>query len=674
MDKTIKSLSLICLFYFLFAISAKSQPYNYHWAYDYGSIDSDIGTSQAVDAAGNIYTTGIFSGTNVDFDPGPNSTYLSSAGGYDVYFAKYKNDGSLIWAKSFGGPNDDGYYFPSIIINYAGDILLYGVFNGNNIDFDPGSAFAPLSSLTGSDAYIAKYDSDGNYIMAFSIDAGATEVGIGIKADHSGNIYLTGYFIGTVDFDPGAGNTLLSSYNASTQAIFFAKYTSTGDLIWAKNINPNIYQYNTANAISLDNHDNLYIGGYFGGNNVDFDPGAGVANLSSNSSLYDFFFAKYDKDGNYLWAHHLGYTSMDNNLYGLTTDISGNLYIGGYFWGTIDFDPGPGVDNIVSNGLADAYFAKFDTDGNYIFCKNFGGNSYDAVIGIALDQQNNIYVTGGVSGPGAIDFDPGSSVHAIDNPAGNTSFDVCIAKYDNNGNYIWATVFGNNQWDQGKNIIADQYQNIYVTGEISDGGPIDLDPGTGQKLVTSFGGNDIFILKYSPCPITEIISSTPATAIDQGSSTQLYISASGSIQNYQWKFNNTILTNSENIRGTNSSTLFLDSVQVEQSGIYTCEIFDSCGTTNVAIVNISVNPVVKVFEIITPNGDNKNESLYIQSINYYPDNEVVVYNRWGNIVYSKNGYKNEEWNGSELPDGSYFYVVKVNQLGRTFKGGLFISK
>ncbi|MBN4066110.1 SBBP repeat-containing protein, partial [Candidatus Amoebophilus asiaticus] len=158
-----------------------------------------------------------------------------------------------------------------------------------------------------------------------------SDYGNSIAVDGSGNIYITGNFQGTTDFDPGTGTANLTS--AGLWDIFFAKYDSGGNYVWAKGIGG--LGWDNGLGLALDDTGNVYITGYFQ-DTADFDPGAGTVYLTSAGGE-DIILAKYDTDGNYVWAKGIGSTNDDFG-YGIALDVSGNVYITGYFQDTTDFD------------------------------------------------------------------------------------------------------------------------------------------------------------------------------------------------------------------------------------------------------------------------------------------------------------------------------------------------
>jgi len=385
-----------------------------------------------------------------------------------------------VWAKNVGstGGQESGQ---SIVADGKGNIFITGYFSGT-VDFDPGVGTSNLTSVGSIDVYFAKYDTNGNLIWAKSLGGTNQDLGASLAVDASGNVYITGYFSGTVDFDPGAGTSNLTS--AGLDDVFFAKYNSNGDLLWAKNIGGSSFDY--GEAIILDNSGNIYLTGFFQ-NTVDFDPGAGTFNLTSRGGE-DIFFAKYDSNGDLVWAKNVGGTDSDR-AFSIALDGSGNIYITGRFQGTVDFDPGAGISNLTSIGILDAYFAKYDNDGNLVWAKSIGGNSGDQGRSIVVDNSGNVYLTGSFNN--TVDFDPGAGTTNLTSEGAS---DVFFAKYDTNGSLTWAQSIGGTDFDQGNSIAVDVSGNVYLTGFFKN--TVDFDPGSDITNLTSEGGNDVFFAKY----------------------------------------------------------------------------------------------------------------------------------------------------------------------------------
>ncbi|HRF19894.1 MAG TPA: SBBP repeat-containing protein, partial [Chitinophagaceae bacterium] len=181
-----------------------------------------------VDGSGNVCVTGVFQGT-VDFDPGAGTVSLTSAGSYDVLFAKYDADGNYVYAKALGGTGSD--FGNGIAVDGSGNVYVTGYFSGT-ADFDPGAGTANIISAGTQDIFFAKYDASGNYVYAKALGGTGGDYSNDIALDGSGNVYVTGYFNGTGDFDPGAGTANLTS--AGNNDLFFAKYDASGNYVYAK--------------------------------------------------------------------------------------------------------------------------------------------------------------------------------------------------------------------------------------------------------------------------------------------------------------------------------------------------------------------------------------------------------------------------------------------------------
>lgn len=246
--------------------------------------------SSKIDDFGNIYTIGTFSST-VDFEYGVGVTELSSNGEDDIYIQKQDVNGNLLWVKKIGGEGYDGGL--SISIDDSGDIFAFGTFR-EIVDFDPGTGIYNLHG-EGTQVFVLKLNADGEFVWVKSLGHYSNlEIG-GTVLDDTGNIFLTGYFINTVDFDPGSGVFELTSTGSDP---FILKLNPNGEFMWVKQLE-DITDINVT-AITKDNSGNIYVTGYFR-DVVDFDPGSNVVNLTSVGS-HDIFILKLDNNGNYIWA------------------------------------------------------------------------------------------------------------------------------------------------------------------------------------------------------------------------------------------------------------------------------------------------------------------------------------------------------------------------------------
>ena len=371
---------------------------NFLWAKSIGGINTVTGNSITLDAAGNVYTIGNFKDT-VDFDPGTGVYNLTSIGNYDVFVQKMDASGNFIWAKSIGGTNWDRG--SSIVVDASGYVYSTGRFR-DTVDFDPGAGTNNLIAIGSNDVFILKMDDLGNFIWAKSMGGNSYAYANSIAVDGSGNIYTTGVFQDTVDFDPGVGTSNLIS--VGDQDVFVQKIDVSGNFLWAKSMGGSGTSSSQGTSITVDNSGNVYtIGAYR--ETIDFDPGAGTSNLTSIGSN-DVFVQKMDALGNFLWAKSMGGISSEIGK-SIAVDGSGNIYTAGYFAGTVDFDPGAGTSNLTSVGVNDIFIQKIDGSGNFLWAKSMGGiSSNSSGASITVDGSGNIYTTGSFGG--TVDFDPGS--------------------------------------------------------------------------------------------------------------------------------------------------------------------------------------------------------------------------------------------------------------------------
>ena len=185
-------------------------------------------------------------------------------------------------------------------------------------------------------AFSATQAQDLNWAFDIGSETGTSDddQGYAIARDAAGNIYVTGKFVKTADFNPDGGTTNNLTSNGGGD-IFVAKYNSSGDYQWAFNIGGTGYDYGY--GIAVDASSNVYVTGYFEGSNVDFDP-SGTTNDLSSSGLRDIFVAKYNSSGDYQWAFNIGGTGYDIGN-GIVVDASSNVYVTGLFQDSnVDFN------------------------------------------------------------------------------------------------------------------------------------------------------------------------------------------------------------------------------------------------------------------------------------------------------------------------------------------------
>ena len=495
------------------------------------SYSSGFSTSQgkavAVDGAGNSYYTGYFDGT-YDFDPGNGVFDLESlSNSQDVFILKIGINGEFLWAKSIGSNTDDECY--SIAVDTSGNVYTTGNFR-NTIDCDPGPGTYDLTSSGNKDAFISKLDSSGNFVWAKSIGGSNSDYGNVIKIDDAGNIFIFGTFGGTVDFDPGPGVFNLSY---SSGNVYILKLNPQGEFEWAKNFSHSSLGY--GNPVAFDTNGNIYITSSFSGS-TDFDPGIGTCILTSNGSSGDVAIVKLNHSGDFIWARKIG-GPLSEVSYSLAIDNSGNIITIGKFYGIADFDPGPENYYLTPMGDYDFFVQKIDSTGNFVWAKSVGGTSSDIAHAVAVDSDQNIYLTGYFRG--TADFFTGPGAY---NLTSSGYEDIFVCKLDAMGNMNWVKQFGGTSVDYCNAIAVDSQHDVYLTGGYR--GLVDFDPGIGESWLNTQYTLDMFILKLTPNLNAKFSASD--TAIYLGDTIYFTSNSSGEMLNYYWNFGDGATSNSQN--------------------------------------------------------------------------------------------------------------------------------
>jgi Beta-propeller repeat len=323
-------------------------------------------------------------------------------------------------------------------------------------------------------------------LYSFTKTMGYTDHDLGqsVAVDSSGNVYITGSFRGTVDFDPGTGTD--SHTSAGEEDIFLTKINADGSYGYTKTMGYTDHDY--GQSVAVDSGGNVYITGYFGGT-VDFNPG-GTADSHTSEGLEDIFLTKINADGSYGYTKTMGGTNDDYGQF-VAVDGSDNVYVTGFFQETVDFNPGGTADSHMSKGLEDIFLTKINADGSYGYTKTMGGTDHDEGQSVAIDGSDNAYITGYFSGAN-VDFDPGTGT---DDHTSAGLEDIFLTKINADGSYGYTKTMGGTDHDYGRSLAVDSSDNVYITGSFQ--GTSDFDPGTGTDNHTSKGLDDIFLTKIN---------------------------------------------------------------------------------------------------------------------------------------------------------------------------------
>jgi len=354
----------------------------------FGGADDDWGEDIAVDSDNNIYIAGYMN--------------ISGKGVYDAVLLKYSPNGNLLWNTSWGGADDDGGF--AIAIDSNNNIFITGITNSYGAGDD--------------DVFLLKYNSNGSLLWNTTWGGADNDWGYGIAVDSNNNIFIT-------------GSTY--SYGAGYDDVFLLKYNSNGSLLWNTTWGgavDNDWGY----GIAVDSNNNIFITGYT------YSYGAGGI---------DVFLLKYNSNGSLLWNTTWGGAGNDEGV-GIAVDSNNNILI-------------TGIIDSYGAGYWDVFLLKYNSNGSLLWNTTWGGAGDDEGLGIAVDSNNNIFITG------------------YTDSYGTGYRDVFLLMYNSNGSLLWDTTWGGADNDWGYGIAVDSNNNIFITGYTDSYGA---------------GGGDILLLKY----------------------------------------------------------------------------------------------------------------------------------------------------------------------------------
>jgi hypothetical protein len=434
------------------------------WARTWGGTGDDQGNAVATDSFGNIYVVGSFKGV-VDFDPGPDTwTMTSDADSQDAFVSKFDPQGNLVWARKWGGPGTE----TAEDIGVYDVIYVVGSFEGT-ADFDPGAAVHNQFSKGESDAYATCFDLDGEYLWATSWG--------GIKSDGAKSviydpahlrILVTGYFQDTVLAFPGGQ----WAQSKGGMDIFLVDVAPDHDMLGTYGGTGNDIGMGLARSVT----GNILLTGGFS-DDVNF---GGIAGGRHSAGSTDAFLAEYDVSSDapgyqavMTWG--AGGADQGNAVASHLFDI----YVTGFFSGSVDFNPAGGTDILTANGAGDGYVCHYSTAWSYLGATQFGLVDYWAVDSgedIAVDSSGNVYMVG----------------EAYDSLF-MSYFNGTVISYDNDLTKLWNDVFSGSGYDYCFGVCTDPWDRIFVTGGYMVS--VDFDPTSGSDGHLSNGLLDCFLVK-----------------------------------------------------------------------------------------------------------------------------------------------------------------------------------
>lgn len=371
-----------------------------------------------------------------------------------------------VWAQSAGGIFNEARG-ERVVTDHSGHVIVAGTYSCPEITFGG----TTLQNNGGDDLFLVKMDTAGNVLWATGAGGDYAEEGYTVATDDAGYVYLAGEF--------WSSSVTFGSYtitNSGSADLFLVKYDAQGNVLWAKSASgpdeDRVY------AIAADPMGNIYITGSYISNTLNF---GGISVSNSQPNTEDMFVAKYDADGNVMWAKDASGLGNDKG-FGIAADADGQVVVSGHFISnTLNF----GSQSLLNSGGFDIFLVKYDENGDVIWAVNPSGSGYDFNFSMEMDESGYVYLTGHFS---SFQLTFGSST--LTNGGGD---DIYVAKYDADGNALWAQKAGGITYDYGYDVSVDGNGQVFLTGNF-------------QSPVISFGSitlinsttyADMYVVKYS---------------------------------------------------------------------------------------------------------------------------------------------------------------------------------
>ena len=397
------------------------------------------------------------------------------------------------WGRNYGSSGGD--FTNKITVDASGNVIGVGGFM-NTVDFDPGTGVSNLvAPATYTNGYVIKQTSAGVFTAVYGFVGSGTCYVRDVVTDATGNIYVGGFFSGTIDFDPSAGVNTMSTTSTTDNNAFICKLSSAGALLWVKQIANSGGDY--VNSIALDAANNVYAAGSVYTQNADLDPGPGTS-LFTNLNGSTAYIIKLDNSGNYLTGQT--YDAGNNDSFTkIIPDASGNVYVVG---------EGSSGMQYINNSNAGVVIAKIGpvltsvlwskTITRTTFPNDASVDAHDMVI----DASGNLYITGeyyynsNFPTQSIVDFDPGPSTYTIATGDFGLYRDAFLFKLNSTGDFVWAkNIAYNTQFSAGYSLGLDPSSNVYVAGVFQ--GATDFNKSGTGYINYSNGNKDLFVSKFN---------------------------------------------------------------------------------------------------------------------------------------------------------------------------------
>jgi len=443
------------------------------WATYFGGENGEYGYGITTDAQGNVYTTG--STASLTGIASPGAFQPGYGGNRDAFVAKFSSTGVRLWSSYFGGTQDDAGY--CIAVDKSGALYIAG-YTGSPSGIATTGASQPVPGGY-YDAFLTKFSSAGQRIWGTYFGGSGDDRAYGVGADGPGAVMITGYT--SSDTGIATKGACQTSFGGGVGDVFIARYTSSGEKQWST------YYGGTGddrgNAITADNAGNIYVTGITSSISGIATPGSFQQVFQGSTS--DAFVARFSPGGVLSWASYAGASC---EAHGIAIDSQADIIITGETSDSIHFAGPNAYQALYGGGTSDAFVSKVTSTGYLLWNTYFGGEKNDYGYAIAVDDSQQIIITGRTNSSTGIVY-----AGAYKTIYGGGSSDAFVAKYTPFGILEWGTYYGGQGTDLGYGVATDRYGNIYVSGQTSSLSDI-ATPGASQQQ--EGGSDDAFIAKF----------------------------------------------------------------------------------------------------------------------------------------------------------------------------------
>ncbi len=484
------------LFFIVLFSSFAAEIPSFDWAHviaDTNGTSYNYAGAMIVASDGSVYATSIMNPGVYDMDPSSNDSLITITKGRSTVISKYAVNGDFIWARLYETTSD--FWTSDIKLDDAGNVYVTGRIAGEiDLDHTDSEDLYDTKSFNSSFLLI-KLTADGDQVWTKLIDGIANDniYSSDIVVNQIQEVYISGNFRGTQDFDSLGTNGGLTAFG--DHDIFLMKLDAFGNFLWVKQMGGGSYENNIGMGQTPDG-DIILVNSAWGGG--DYDPSPNDSILTSTNSSFTTI-SKYTPNGDFIWGKVMESTNQISPKV-FKMDIRGQFYIGGYIYGTADYDLGDSMFTLPNVG-SNQFLAKYDAEGELKWATQFGADadirlrSMDVEVGGA-----NLYLSGEF-GSATVDLDPSANSFVL-NSSDGTGF---VSKLDTNGAFITAWSIDLNFGGEEFVILATGYNDdLYYSSTFLT--TMDADPSAGvSTLTTTATGSTLFIQRLGEA---EMVNST----------------------------------------------------------------------------------------------------------------------------------------------------------------------